>query len=543
MYAERALLLRSGAAALAGSGLLWACLSLREEATREQNTCASCHGNGDLGADALRQAAPPRDLMGNVSRDYPGVGAHEAHLEVSSAHAAVACAECHAVPETTDSPGHADSAPPAELVFGALARTGARTPSYDALARRCADTYCHGALSPIWTQAAAEPCGGCHGLPPPVPHPQSERCAACHAAVVDAEQQIIAPDRHVDGRVDVGEIACDACHGGAESAAPPPSLDGALAADRRGVGAHRAHLAGGASSRPLACSECHPVPEATRPFLHPDGGAASVVFTGVAAGDALSSAWDVTSGTCSGSWCHSPSGRASAPVSWTRAAPLGCRDCHGAPPEAPHPQVQDCGLCHGDVYSSTASAIVARERHVDGVVDVRVPEACTGCHSSRAGEPDAAPSPAPDLGAHSVHVAPRLPARAVPCDECHEVPSEVFAPGHLDSALPAEVSFAGVATAFEASPVFEAGSCAQTYCHGDQFIGGRPSGGVDTQPSWVTPSGVSALGCQSCHGLPPPPPHPAPADDCSSCHRNVDAGRVFIAPDTHVDGVVTFFLP
>jgi len=183
---------------------------------------------------------------------------------------------------------------------------------------------------------------------------------------------------------------------------------------------------------------------------------------------------------------------------------------------------------------------------VDGVVDVRVPTACTGCHASGdadAGASGAGPSAAPDLGAHAAHLAPRGPARAVRCDECHAVPSEVFAPGHVDSALPAEVIFSGVAAAFEARPVFESGACAQTYCHGDQFIGGRPSGGVDTRPRWVAPGAVSALTCESCHGSPPAPPHPAPADDCSSCHRNVDADRAFIAAETHIDGVVTFFLP
>jgi predicted CxxxxCH...CXXCH cytochrome family protein len=536
--------LRWGAAALAV--LLWACLSLRDEARQERNACASCHGSGDRAADALQQAAPPRDLMGNVSPDYPGVGAHQAHLGPSATHGGIACTECHAVPEASDTPGHADSALPAEVQFGALARRGDAAPRYDSVARRCADTYCHGALSPLWTEPASERCGGCHGLPPPAPQPQYERCDACHGAVVDGEQQIVDPTSHVEGRVDVGAIACEACHGSAASAAPPPSLDGSTRGDQRGVGAHPAHLAGGTQSRPLACSECHSVPEATHPFLHPDGSLASVVFTGAARAGERAPAWDATTGACSDSWCHGPSGGPGAAVSWIHGAPLGCVECHGLPPASPHPQVQDCGLCHADVYSSAGAAIVQRDRHVDGVVDVRVPAACTGCHSSGgadAGLSGLLPSAAPDIGAHRVHLTPRGPARPVRCEECHAVPSDVFSPGHVDTALPAEVAFSGVATAFEARPVFDAGSCVQTYCHGDQFIGGRPSGGVDTRPSWVLPGDVSALTCQSCHGLPPPAPHPQAADDCSSCHRNVDDNRLFIAAATHVDGVVTFFLP
>src|SRR5688572_25859014 len=118
----------------------------------------------------------------------------------------------------------------------------------------------------------------------------------------------------------------------------------------------------------------------------------------------------------------------------------------------------------------------------------------------------------------------------------------VFEPVHADSALPAEVLFSGVALAFEAAPSYEAGSCVDTYCHGDSFIGGRPSGGNETQPSWAL-AREAPLGCQSCHGMPPPLPHPQGPEPCSDCHRNIDATQTFTASGTHVDGVVTFFLP
>lgn len=541
MFAERFRLGRA-ALALAGVGLLPTCLSVRDEVRPEANACASCHGSAEGTGDALLESAPPRDLMGNTSRDYPGVGAHRAHLDASATHAGVACSECHSVPEATDSPGHADSPTPAELSFGLLARASGHVPSYDALARRCADTYCHGALSPVWTEPD-ERCASCHGLPPAAPHPQSERCSACHATVLDAEQRFVDPARHVDGRVDLSPIACESCHGSAESAAPPPALAGQTQTDERGVGAHRAHQVGGAQGRALACSECHPVPGSAPPFTHPEGGEALVSFVGVARAGERAPAWDAEPGACSNTWCHDPSGRAGEGVSWTGGGPLACAACHGMPPAAPHPQVEDCGLCHAEV-AGRGAVISNAARHVDGIVDVSMPSACTGCHSSGAadaGGSGVGPNAAPDLGAHAAHLAPDGPARPVPCVECHLVPSQVLAPGHVDTSAPAEVRFSGVATAFEARPLFDAGTCAQTYCHGDSFIGGRPSGGVDTQPSWSATSG--ALTCQSCHGLPPPPPHPTPADDCSGCHRNVDAARQFVARETHIDGVVTFFLP
>jgi predicted CxxxxCH...CXXCH cytochrome family protein len=191
--------------------------------------------------------------------------------------------------------------------------------------------------------------------------------------------------------------------------------------------------------------------------------------------------------------------------------------------------------------------IVDPDRHVDGSIDVAVPEDCSACHgdASPAPPPDVSgnlTSAAPGVGAHRAHVAPSGAVRAVGCSECHAVPPDVLSPGHLDSLLPAEVVFSGVATAFQASPSYDAGTCTATFCHGGSFIGGRPSGGSETEPSWVVSQSNAPLACSSCHGMPPPPPHPADAA-CATCHLNVDANQSFSAPETHVDGNVTFFLP
>ena len=63
---------------------------------------------------------------------------------------------------------------------------------------------------------------------------------------------------------------------------------------------------------------------------------------------------------------------------------------------------------------------------------------------------------------------------------------------------------------------------------------------VVTTPEWTRVDGSQAT-CGSCHGLPPPAPHPYYAEACSDCHENVAADNVsFLRPDLHVDGVVTF---
>ncbi len=169
--------------------------------------CSSCHGGPE-------NAAPPVDTTGKSSGSERGVGAHQAHVRASARHAALACSECHVMPASIDAAGHMDSPLPAELSFGALAKTGSRQPSWSTASLRCSSTYCHaldggGNPEPVWNAGEKMVCGSCHGLPPAkgrsgAAHPPSSLagCASCHPAVVNAAGAIIAPARHVDGKVD-----------------------------------------------------------------------------------------------------------------------------------------------------------------------------------------------------------------------------------------------------------------------------------------------------------------------------------------------------
>jgi predicted CxxxxCH...CXXCH cytochrome family protein len=123
------------------------------------------------------------------------------------------------------------------------------------------------------------------------------------------------------------------------------------------------------------------------------------------------------------------------------------------------------------------------------------------------------------------------------------VPKELHQKGHVDTEYPAEVRFQGPARAFEAEPVFlaESGRCAETFCHGGYFVGGRPSGGSHPEPEWTSQDDQVAS-CTGCHGMPPPSPHP-PESRCSDCHKNIGPGEQFSHPELHVNGVVNFFLP
>jgi predicted CxxxxCH...CXXCH cytochrome family protein len=80
--------------------------------------------------------------------------------------------------------------------------------------------------------------------------------------------------------------------------------------------------------------------------------------------------------------------------------------------------------------------------------------------------------------------------------------------------------------------VWNGASCSNSYCHGD-----AGTGGAHTSPVWTTVDGTQSQ-CSSCHGLPPPPPHPDNAA-CEQCHGAVvGAGNTIVNPAQHIDGVL-----
>jgi hypothetical protein len=202
------------------------------------------------------------------------------------------------------------------------------------------------------------------------------------------------------------------------------------------------------------------------------------------------------------------------------------------------------------VVGDDDGTITDRLRHVDGVVDVGAEGGCTACHGGANPAPPVdlsgmTETSEPGVGAHQIHLAGTPRSRPVACGECHLVPDDTYAPGHLDSPLPAEVTFSGAAVAFGAAPIYSAGSCQGSACHGAQFPDDHASGGTLTEPLWTVVDGTQAA-CGSCHALPPPAPHPKAEFNpvCSACHENIAPDNAtFLFPELHVDGVVTFTLP
>jgi len=132
------------------------------------------------------------------------------------------------------------------------------------------------------------------------------------------------------------------------------------------------------------------------------------------------------------------------------------------------------------------------------------------------------------VGAHQSHMnlAPTWHQK-VDCADCHVVPTDVSSPGHLDGDNKAEVTFSTRALA----SMWNGTSCT-TGCHGK-----AEWGGAKPNPTWTQVDGSQSQ-CGSCHGTPPPAPHPA-GSNCAQCHPTMEENSLtFRDPGSHINGIV-----
>lgn len=187
--------------------------------------CNVCHGD-------TTHAYPPKALNGDVSTSSIGVGMHMQHLAFTKYSALVSCNECHTPVASFDDTNHINPSADgiAEVTFGSLSRTTLGggiipNPVWSRTNATCSDLYCHGTFkngnvnaTGIWTDSTSVVCGTCHGDPVtgnPNPKPNGQfvaphysfytinTCWQCHSSVINAQGQITAPEKHINGVVNV----------------------------------------------------------------------------------------------------------------------------------------------------------------------------------------------------------------------------------------------------------------------------------------------------------------------------------------------------
>lgn len=214
----------------------------------------------------------------------------------------------------------------------------------------------------------------------------------------------------------------------------------------------------------------------------------------------------------------------------------------------------DCQRCHGQNYAGGASNSSCLTCHPG------TPEACTVCHGGTDNQTGAPPIDLADnsdigdrgVGQHTLHLSGGSLSSPFECASCHVVPTSFFAAGHVDSQLPAELTFGGLAVADGAAPNYNGAtlSCANSYCHGNwslpraqsQFNGFYIADfiqGSAEAPIWTD----AATGeCGTCHALPPTGHVPANITGCDNCHSGVvDNDGNIIDKTKHVNGMVNVF--
>jgi predicted CxxxxCH...CXXCH cytochrome family protein len=160
--------------------------------------------------------------------------------------------------------------------------------------------------------------------------------------------------------------------------------------------------------------------------------------------------------------------------------------------------------------------------------------ACNTCHTGPGATPGApfrdadGSTTSAAAGAHTAHLAGAGGfAAPLACEACHLVPEGGTA--HAGGGA-AQVALGVLAGAGGATARWDpATATCTTYCHGATL-----PGGADPRPAWTSGSPRS---CGSCHGAPPPAPHPS-TGACSACHPGTVRadGTIDLAAGKHLNG-------
>ncbi len=592
--------------------------------------CVSCHGNPPT--QRIEMVSPPINALGNNPTDY---GAHAKHDAVK-----MTCDVCHnnynriqmgnsaiemgfAI-RSTSYRGFAGNVTNGTITVSSSFNTlynwvtnsvGTTIVSSPNQSAPSCTVYCHGWQggggtnpNPTWVGSYQAACGTCHNVTNATPpssgshlkHASSGQftdngvtvaginmsCDKCHGSFSGYSSA-----RHVNGNVawDLSAIAANAAYKGSVSGttggvAPSATFgtcsnlychsniqgtDGTggptayqtpvwgakatcgschvdMYTSAAATGGHKQHAQPSQGfATPFDCRICHGSGGSTNPLNHANG-TINMDFSGYGANTDYSAGANVAPGTafgtCSTSDCH---GKRT--IAWGASSNLPlCDKCHGSQSSS------------GGFYATT-------------------------------GPGTAADNTDPIVGAHNAHIHQQNSAftlytsysKAKDCSECHVKPSGPYDAGHIDTALPAEVTFQpgaianravlyGYSGAKQANYNSQNQTCNNVWCHGaamDSNVGrgayatvvadGGTLGNPMT-PKWNTPflNGNPIYDCTKCHSYPPSGPtelythfsHYSTVggldvailkqpNQCYSCHINVKLdGSGFISGTAHING-------
>lgn len=211
--------------------------------------------------------------------------------------------------------------------------------------------------------------------------------------------------------------------------------------------------------------------------------------------------------------------------------------------------IATCKTCHGNNYSGGTTGQSCNTCHNKS----NGPENCTTCHGSVNAAPpnDLVGNSATTVrgvGAHQKHLLGGTLGDPIACTTCHNVPTALTSPGHIDATAHAEVRFDTLSATYAAGASYSAANvnCSNTYCHGN-FNGGNANRTV----AWANADPSAVTACGTCHGdvtkatlkekAFPVAGHTAASvtSDCSTCHsRTVNSSMAIIDPSKHVNGQI-----
>lgn len=535
-------------------------------------SCATavCHNDGTTNPLSSPTWGTNSAMCSQCHGAVPATGSHTAHLTEKVNGSYITCGNCHkdAVQSVSppSAPDHLDgNVDVKDVTDGDLGyppnvakHTSGSGYSSCTLATCHSSAYSSGTVTtPVWGEIST--CGSCH--------------------TIDATG---APATGSHNKHLTTVAVCGNCHDGAvkDTSGGTGHIDGNIDVTNNYASNVAKHTAGSGYS---TCSNiyCHSNVQA------PGGNSAATIYA--------TPAWGSGALTCSS--CHTD-------MSTTEDLTLGTHKRHTNTPGVAQ---FSCSMCHGAGYSPTT---VTYPTHVNGNIDLSFTSqaagttylpaglnppgngygtcstsnchgrgirnwgtyttltTCEKCHGSAAtaqagqGFKDTAGNTGSVYaGTHVSHLsATHNYSIPITCDKCHTVPSAPSDAGHNDTAVPAELNFASMAThnrlvgtvytsamvpTYSGSP---SGQCSNTYCHagvretndnGDD-LGPQGSGPA---PQWGDPAYLGGSGCGKCHGDGigssgrPGYPHENYSLNCAACHTHVaQSNTSFADKSKHVNG-------